>query len=362
MAQGYFEGRQPPHVGRIEPVLQAARNTAPAGAAPVAESAAGRVARLVNFTGAVMSVALLAGVGIWSYKLMVRDVTGVPVIRALAGPMRVSPEDPGGRQAAYQGLAVNTVAAEGGAGAAPQEIALAPQPVDLQSEDHPTAVLARSAAPINAPDQVAQVQPASQASAIMAAVHALPQMDLADEPPTQGFVTEMAAVQPDFQILPSSVPGIARSPVPPRRSATQVAARISQPPVQTAALAVPAAAPAAVPGRGDQQAEALLQELVTRLGAPRVTDVDPASLRPGTRLVQLGVYDDEGAARAAWDRITQRFPAFLENRGRIVEPAASGGRVFYRLRADGFADEPEARRFCSMLGAENIDCIPTLIR
>ena len=57
-----------------------------------------------------------------------------------------------------------------------------------------------------------------------------------------------------------------------------------------------------------------------------------------------------------------RFPAYLENRGRIIESATAGGRTFYRLRAHGFQDEPEARRFCSVFLADNADCIPVLIR
>ncbi len=325
MAQGYYEGYSPPTSGRIPP--------APGVAGP------GRVARLVSLTGAVLSVALLAGVGVWSYRLMVRDVTGVPVIRALAGPLRESPDDPGGRQAAYQGLAVNTVAAEGGAAGAAQSIALAPLPQELSDEDRSSGVLAARGAPITAPGSLA--------------LAAAPVAEVAPAP----AAPQTASADPgSLQILPASVPGISRSPRPRARNATLAVARPA--PVATTTLA---AAPA-VPGAADAQAEALLQELVTRLGAPQVVDVDPASLTPGTRLVQLGAYDDEAAARDAWQALTARFPSYLENRGRIVESASAGGRVFYRLRAAGFADEPEARRFCSVLLADNVDCIPVLIR
>jgi len=335
MAQGYYEGYQPPHSGRIP------SPTSASGAMP----AAMRVGRLVNFAGAVMSVALVAGVGIWSYRLMVRDVTGVPVIRALAGPIRVSPEDPGGRQAAYQGLAVNTVAAQGGAAGAAQTIALAPGAQPLTDEDRATAALAARS------QQAAIAPPAAIAAPTETAFAS------GEALPVGVSVAEDTA---DLQILPASTPGIARSPIPRRRGATRVAqAPASAPPAPTQ---VAAQVGAPIPGGADPQAEQLLAELVTRLGAPRVTDIDPASLTPGTRLVQLGVYDDESAARNGWETITARFPSFLENRGRIVEPATSGGRVFYRLRAAGFADEPEARRFCTMLLAENVDCIPTLIR
>ena len=51
---------------------------------------------IFNWVGALMSVALIAGLGVWGYQLAMRDVTGVPVVRALEGPMRVTPEEPGG--------------------------------------------------------------------------------------------------------------------------------------------------------------------------------------------------------------------------------------------------------------------------
>lgn len=315
MAQGYFEGYSAPDYSYSSPPEGAERRMG--------------LGRLTGFVGAFLSVSLLVGVGIWSYRLMVRDVTGVPVIRAMAGPMRVSPEDPGGRQAAYQGLAVNSVAAVGGAAQASQAIALAPQPIDPMPEDRSTAALAAAlpvAPPITAPAVLDEASPS-------------PQVELAD-----------TTITP----IPASVPGISRSPLPrprPGGAATLMAA-----------AGPPAAAAAPTSTGSDAQAEALLQELVTRLGSPRAADVDPASLTPGTRLVQLGVYDDAAAARTAWDAMAARFPAYLDGRGRVIEPATAGGRTFFRLRALGFADEPEARRFCSVFRAENLDCIPTLVR
>lgn len=327
MAQGYYEGQYAPQPGRI-----------PSGDPYAAQP--GRMGRMVNLAGAALSVALLCGVGVWSYRLMVRDVTGVPVIRALAGPARQSPEDPGGRQAAYQGLAVNTVAAEGGAASAAQTIALAPQSLDLSAEDRSAEVMTARGSPITAPGAVQVAAPAPVAAPSAAPVS----------------ITQAAASQ-NLQIIPASAPGVSRSPYPRARNATVVASAASRP-----VAAVQAVAQAPLSGGTDAQAEALLQELVTRLSTSPVTEVDPDTLAPGTRLVQLGVYDDEAAARGAWEAINERFPSFLESRGRIIEPATSGGRVFYRLRAAGFSDEPEARRFCTMLMAESVDCIPTLIR
>lgn len=290
---------------------------------PQTAAEARRVGTLVNTAGAVLSVALIAGVGLWSYRLMVRDVSGIPVVRAMEGPMRVSPADPGGRQTAFQGLAVNSVPASGGAAVAPAQIALAPATTDLAPEDRLRPAAAPAApAPIAAP-----VTSTTDAVALALAEAAAP-----------------------LETVAPGTPGIARSPVPPRRPGSRVA-----PIVQVAA-----AAPAA--GSGDRAAEAALAEIATRLGSPRALDIDPASLTPGTRLVQLGAFETDGEARRAWDELSARFPAYLDGRGRVVEPATAGGRVFYRLRAHGFRDEPEARRFCSVFVTEDLECTPVLIR
>lgn len=305
-----------------------------------------RVGRVVNLVGAVLSVALVTGVGVWSYRLMVRDVSGVPVIQALAGPFRVMPDDPGGLQASYQGLSVNTVAADGSAAGAAQMIALAPPPVELSAEDRAVAVLVAGAAqPITAPAPAALTPGADIAGAAGSGTGPAP-IQVATPPPAPGASEQLA-------LIPASRPGVSRSPVPRRRPGAGTE--------RYAAAATPAAV-APMPGATDPQAEALLQELVTRLGPTRAIDIDPDTLAPGTRLVQLGAYDSDAEARAAWDTLVTRFPAYLEERGRIIEAASAGGRTFFRLRAHGFADEPEARRFCSVFLAENADCIPVLIR
>ncbi|MFZ8875361.1 MAG: SPOR domain-containing protein, partial [Paracoccaceae bacterium] len=52
----------------------------------------------------------------------------------------------------------------------------------------------------------------------------------------------------------------------------------------------------------------------------------------------------------------------MAERSRVIQRADRGGRIFYRLRADGFADLNDARRFCALLVASNADCIPVTVR
>ena len=89
-------------------------------------------------------------------------------------------------------------------------------------------------------------------------------------------------------------------------------------------------------------------------------DIDPADIPAGTRLVQLGAYDSAEVARAEWERIAGRFDSFMDGKQRVVQKAEKAGRTFYRLRAHGFDDVADARRFCSALVAQNAACIPVV--
>ena len=68
---------------------------------------------VANWIGALVSLALVIGVSLWAYRLVVRDVSGVPVIKASSEPMRVAPQNPGGTAALNQGLSVNQVVEAG---------------------------------------------------------------------------------------------------------------------------------------------------------------------------------------------------------------------------------------------------------
>ncbi len=91
-----------------------------------------RAGTYLQLMGAAASVALVAGGVWWGVSLMLRDASGVPVVRAMEGPMRLSPENPGGEVADHAGLAVNAIAAEGQAAAPEERLVLAPAASDLQ--------------------------------------------------------------------------------------------------------------------------------------------------------------------------------------------------------------------------------------
>lgn len=296
---------------------------------------ASSLGKLTNLTGALVSLALVAGVGVWGYKLLVRDVSGIPVVRAAAGEMRVRPEEPGGDFAQHQGLSVNTVAAIGTADERAEQLRLAPEPTELAEEDQPTPEISEAASV--APELPAREVP--EAQDIAAALES-GSVDSLVAQLTQG-VAPMEALEAE------SAPVLASVELPdlgavPSGDGLRVSLRPSLRPLR--ANRVAAAVPVAAAGTGT------------------AGELDAASLPAGTRLVQLGAFDTPEIARAQWGALNARFAPFMEGKKLIVMEAKSGGRTFYRLRAEGFEDLGDARRFCSALVAESVDCIPVVTR
>jgi len=285
----------------------------------------GSLTRMAHVIGALMSLVLVAGVGVWGYQLMMRDVSGVPVVRALEGPMRVQPENPGGRQADHQGLAVNSVAADGTAEAPANELRLAPRPVDLLDEDQPLPALGEAAADEGVND-------AEVSALIEGLVAAARPIETLKPLNTQEAVSDAGTATVNNAVLTGS--GLAASLRP------QVRPARLETTVTTATGAVVTPGPATSDAR----------------------EVDAASLPVGTRLAQLGAFETDALARAAWEKLSVQFEDYMTDKSLVVQEASSGGRSFYRLRAMGFDDLADARRFCAVLIAEQADCIPVTIR
>lgn len=322
--------------------------------------------KYVNVAAAALSVALVAGVGVWGYKLLVRDVAGVPVVRAIQGDMRVAPANPGGEIAAHVGLSVNTVPAEGGAAEPEDRLVLAPNNTSLQAEDLQMAPLAEAAEVTPEPDGAiadavaeamtanlpdgaeaptdrlaaleAPVDPSAPLSAedVLAladqiAAGAAPMAELSEgETAPIEVAVNGVTVNPD--VIPDAVPGVRRS---------------LRPTVRPAGRVVPVSSPAAA----------------TTAPAPTATgQITTDALPVGTKLVQLGAFDSVDIAATEWGRITQRFPEFFDGKDQIIQEATSGGRTFFRLRAMGFEDLNDARRFCAAMSAEGAPCIPVVVR
>ncbi|WP_415234172.1 SPOR domain-containing protein [Pseudorhodobacter sp.] len=310
------------------------------GGAAARDGVVGQTTRLFSMAGAVTSVALVLGMGYWGYSLAVRDMTGIPVVRAIEGPMRIAPEEPGGQIADHQGLSVNNIAAEGGISAPADTLVLAPAPINLSEDDMtgpPTAQDAEGS-PLS-------VGVPGLASAAMTGLDAQRdgEEDSFDPLQTVDENTDMIALA---DALSTGV-----TPLSGDLDITLDLGPQTAPSLPKGALAL---SPRPRPRPAGQ-----VTMVAVKVDAAEITGENLAS---GTRLVQLGAFDSEEIARKEWDRLSGKFADLLTGKTRIVQAASSGGRMFYRLRAMGFDTEADSRRFCSALVAERAACIPVAVR
>ena len=278
-----------------------------------------RVSNLTNFAGAALSLALIIGVGVWGYKLVVRDVSGIPVVRAMEGDMRVLPDNPGGAVALHTGLAVNEVAASGEAAGpedtlvlAPSESGLAQEDLEVQLAPEVADLLSTVAVSVEAAAEETLGDVVTPVAAEVDEITLLAQM-LASNPVT-------APVTPD--IIPASVPGVRTSLRPMLRPTSLSIVQPTPASANTSEVAVNSA-------------------------------VFPA----GTNLVHLGAYASPSEAADAWVRLERRLGQYLTGYERVIQVSNQSGGTWYRLRASGFADRTEALRLCAVLQAEYAECI-----
>ena len=277
------------------------------------------VGSLAGWLGAGVSLMLLVGITIWGYQVVMRDVNGIPVVRAAQDPMRIAPTDPGGTPAENQGFSVNSVAGDSQSAPLADSVTLAPSPFVLPKEDTSGSQLLEIKLSEDSSDAVVRVSPGSIEDLVARIASGK------EEPvPSGGRLAETTSLG-TVDILPKSLGGVSQSLRPQMRPGW----------FQPAQASVPRA----------------------------VVDVAAANLQADTPMVQLGAFESANIAKSEWVRISAIFGTFFDGKSRVVQRrATSGGKVFYRLRAVGFADMNAARRFCSALKAENTDCIRVAAR
>ena len=306
-----------------------------------------RAGRVAGYAGAGVSLALMGAIGVWGYGVVMRDVTGVPVVRAMEGAMRVAPENPGGEIAAHRGLAVNAVAAVGEAAPPEDRLVLAPATTDLAEEDieaqpmaeagevEPLDIASEDVSPTALTDPDAPVQEGPlDADDILALADRITAGATPMAPLDEGAVVQPALMVDGEEITSALEEAISADGGP--ATSLRPVARV----VRTAAAAQAAPAAAAEPG------------------SVEVARADPPS---GTKLVQLGAFPTAEAAAEAWTRLLGRHGQYLVGHDRLIQEASSGGQVFYRLRAQGFVELADARRLCAALEAAGAECIPVVI-
>ena len=346
-------------------------------------NAPGRLAdvagRYTQYAGAAVSLSLMIGVAVWGTQTIMRDVSGVPVVRAAQGDMRVAPADPGGDVATHRGLAVNTVAGLGEAAAPEDTVTLAPRTVDLVAEDLDTAPLetavpeaevltARAdttvaatlpAGPMNADDILALADQISAGVAPLTAIEdeedgGNPVMTVDGEAVDATEIANIDAEDPIAMALAEAMSSDIETPVAsPVASGLRTVIR----PVARPMQAVPAVATAA-----DLVPAPVVVAAVAEAPALPSVAVTTDDLPVGTKLVQLGAFPTPEDAAQEWTKLQTRFGDLLSGKAQVIQQASSGGAVFYRLRASGFDELADARAFCDVMDAGRAACTPVVVR
>ena len=272
-------------------------------------------AAYANIVGAVISLAVFVGIVTWGAKTVLRDSSGVPVVRALEGPARIAPEDPGGLLVAHQGLTVNEVAGSQIIGAADDPLQLAPRPINLQAEDQPIQPLLDR-----------EIAIAAAPAAVM-----LPEPDL--------DAAEALIIDETAESL-----------------AAMLAAGTDTAPVKELASAV---IPASAGGGPIQSLRPRLRPFaVFTRQTPRVAprNIPAAQIVRGAPMAQLGAFGSAAIAKQAWADLSERHGDYLVGKPHVILQAAVGGGTIYRLRVHGFENQEEARRLCTALNRQNAEC------
>jgi SPOR domain len=333
----------------------------------------------------VFTVFAVFAVVVWlGYQENARVPTGEPpLVRAIASPYKVAPDDPGGREVADQG-AINELLRDEPRPAQPERV--------LPLPEEPRAPIIRAAPQSPAPAATADAGEAPPAVAGSAA--GAPQ---AEPSPTQGAGTSDDATQeagaalarlltdvgsaPSSAEEPAATPQTAEEePAPPASGAVAVpATRPASPPSTPAATIVRqegprVAAPVDVPSR---EADAALTRLLAEVaGVPADAGPEPqpapasspsstlaaiapaersGSMGPGYR-VQLAAVREQDDARRAWDGLVDRLGSLVADQQPVFERAETVNGVFYRVQLGPFANERAADRLCVELQRRNASC------
>ena len=228
---------------------------------------------LAGWLGAGVSLMLLVGITIWGYQVVMRDVNGIPVVRAVQDPMRIAPLDPGGTPAENQGFSVNSVAGDSQSAPLADSVTLAPRPFVLPQEDVSESQLLEIKLTEENSNAVVKLSPGSIEDLVARIASGR------EEPVPAGGRLREAAPLVALDLIPQSLGGVSRSLRPQTRPEW----------FQTARAPVLA----------------------------EVVDLDAANLKADTPMVQLGAFDSVSIAKSEWVRISKRFVSFFDGKSRV---------------------------------------------
>ena len=288
-----------------------------------------KINMIFYWTGAALSLFLLAGAIGWSYQLIVRDVNQIPIVRAQLGPLRVAPDNPGGLTAANQGLSVTQLAVNEKP-LLSNEIYLAPAAEILNEENLALKVTEEDES--NKVDGAFEIKEVNAENSIN--LEALPDQKEVDSRSNDvGVLSKVAFSQKKIEI----------------ENAVSLALSITNDSDKSLSWLRPKIRPVGFYRNGN-------------ITEDQIVSNEPMPKLPiGSAVVQLGAFDSKSLAESEWQRFEKILGSILIPKKMVVQKAESGGKIFYRLRASGFSDISDARQFCTAI-SDKVACIPVVTR
>ena len=288
-----------------------------------------KINMIFYWTGAALSLFLLAGAIGWSYQLIVRDVNQIPIVRAQLGPLRVAPDNPGGLTAANQGLSVTQLAVNEKP-LLSNEIYLAPAAEILNEENLALKVTEEDES--NKVDGAFEIKEVNAENSMN--LEALPdQKEVDSRSNNEGVLSKAAFSQKKIEI----------------ENAVSLALSITNEPDKSLSWLRPKIRPVGFYRNGN-------------ITEDQIVSNEPMPKLPiGSAVVQLGAFDSKSLAESEWQRFEKILGSILIPKKMVVQKAESGGKIFYRLRASGFSDISDARQFCTAI-SDKVACIPVVTR
>ena len=284
----------------------------------------------LNIVGAVISLIVFLGIVGWGAKMISRDSAGAPVVQALDGPMRISPEDPGGVMASHQGLTVNEVASSQKKLPLEDRLQLAPRAINLQPEDQPIPILLASKASSKDTSLLISTPQGSLDTGVELSIeningYSIRKMLARPIPASHKINTEILIIKEnlpaDSSLISSYIgSGPTRSPRPRTRTLASIVS-----------------------------------------SASKSVTVKPYAISQGKPMAQLGAFRSKFTAMQAWLDLSQRHGDYLTGKKHIILRAEVGGGTIYRLRVHGLSSMAEARRLCKALNGQNTECYSVMM-
>ena len=281
------------------------------------------------WVGAALSLSLLTGAIGWSYQLIVRDISQIPIVRAQLGPLRVAPDDPGGLTAANQGLSVTQLAVNERP-LLSDEIFLAPA-AEVLSEENVALQISEENSSITNKENFDTLEVSTENSLDL---KILPEQNATGLASNNEAVLSTAAFSPKKLEIENAV---------------------------SLALALTNEVNSSFNSLRPKIRPVVLNQTQTDNIAQSVPNELVVTLPVGSAVVQLGAFESKSLAKIEWQRLEALLGSVLTSKNMVIQKAESGGKVFYRLRAFGFDDLSDARQFCSAVN-DKVACIPVVTR